>query len=145
LAVVHVVQWFHNYILLCNTTIVVFINPFQYVLMQRLINRTISRWIVILQEFELHFVLEKYKNSLVFTELILKVLVESGKSFPQESPINQYIFLIASSYTWYQYTLVNFHNLKCPSYASHDELRRIHHQEWSYLILDDTLYHRGVY
>jgi hypothetical protein len=38
----------------------------------------------------------KYKKSLVFAELILKLLVESGDIFPEESPINGDIFLIAS-------------------------------------------------
>jgi hypothetical protein len=33
LAAVHVVQWFHDYILLRKTTIVAIVNPFQYVLM----------------------------------------------------------------------------------------------------------------
>jgi hypothetical protein len=32
LEVVHVVQCFHHYILLCKTTIIIIVNPFQYVL-----------------------------------------------------------------------------------------------------------------
>jgi hypothetical protein len=32
LAVVHVVQWFHHYILFRNTTVITVMNPFQYVL-----------------------------------------------------------------------------------------------------------------
>jgi hypothetical protein len=70
LAVVHVVQWFHHYILLRKTTVIAIINPFQYVLTRWVIGGKISRWIVILQEFDLDFVSAKSKNSLVFVELI---------------------------------------------------------------------------
>jgi hypothetical protein len=52
LATVHVVQWFHHYVLFCNTTIITVMNPFQYMLTQWVIGGKISRWIVILQEFE---------------------------------------------------------------------------------------------
>jgi hypothetical protein len=34
--------------------------------------------------------------------------------------------------------------LKCPTTSSHDERRRIRHQAKNYLIIDDTLYQRGV-
>jgi hypothetical protein len=48
LAAVHVVQRFHHYILFHKTTIIVVVNPFQYVLTRGEIDRKISRWIVIL-------------------------------------------------------------------------------------------------
>jgi hypothetical protein len=51
-------------------------NPFQYMLTRGVIGRKISRWIVILQEFDLDFVLAKSKKSLVFAELISELPVE---------------------------------------------------------------------
>jgi hypothetical protein len=39
LAAVHVVQRFHHYILLRKTTVIVIVNPFQYVLTRRVIGR----------------------------------------------------------------------------------------------------------
>jgi hypothetical protein len=54
-----------------------------------------------LQEFDLDFVSKKSKESLVFFELILKLSVESGNVFPEESPINGDLFLIASLDPWY--------------------------------------------
>jgi hypothetical protein len=71
LAAAHVVQWFCHYILFRNTTIIVIVNPFQYILTQCVIDRNINRWIFILQEFDLEFVSEKSKKSMVFMELIL--------------------------------------------------------------------------
>jgi hypothetical protein len=73
LAVVHVVQRFCHYILLRKTTVIAVVNPFQYVLTRWVIGGKISRWIVILQEFDLDFVSVKSKKSLVFAELILEL------------------------------------------------------------------------
>jgi hypothetical protein len=64
---------------------------------------------------------------------------------PKESPIKGDMFLIASSDPWYGDILVYLHNLKCLASASRDECRHIRHQAKKYLILEDTLYSRGVY
>jgi hypothetical protein len=144
LAVVHVVQRFRHYILLRKTTVIAIVNPFQYMLTRHVIGGKISRWIVILQEFDLDFVSAKYKNSLVFMELISEILVESGDVTPEESPIKGYLFLISSSDPWYGDILIYLQTLKCPTSASCDERRCIFHQEKNCLIIDDTLYHRGV-
>jgi hypothetical protein len=63
---------------------------------------------------------------------------------PEESPIPGDMFLIASSDPWYGDILIYLQTLKSPTSASRDERRRIRHQAKNYLILDDTLYRRGV-
>jgi hypothetical protein len=106
LAAVHVVQQFCHYILLCKTTVIVIVNPFQYVLTRCIISRNIGRWIVILQEFDLDFVSAKSKKSMVFAELISELPVESSDVTPEESPIKGDLFFIASSDPWYGDILV---------------------------------------
>jgi hypothetical protein len=81
---------------------------------------------------------------MVCTEFILELLVESNDVMPEESPIRGDMFFIASSNPWYRDILVYLQTLKYPTSASHDERCRIHHQNKNYLILDDTLYRRGV-
>jgi hypothetical protein len=54
------------------------------------------------------------------------------------------IFLISSSDPWYGNILFYIQTLKCLASASRDQHRHICHQEKNYLILEDTLYHRGV-
>jgi hypothetical protein len=66
-------------------------------LTRRVIGRKISRWMVILQEFDLDFILAKSNKSLVFAELISELTVESGDVVPKESPIRGDMFLIPSS------------------------------------------------
>jgi hypothetical protein len=113
-------------------------------LTRRVIGRKISRWIVILQEFDLDFVSTKSKNSLVFAELISELPVESGDIVPEESPIRGDTFFITSSDPWYRDILIYLQTLKCPTSASHDEHRHTCHQAKNYLILNNTLYRRGV-
>jgi hypothetical protein len=69
LAAVHAVQRFYHYVLFRKTTIIVVVKPFQYMLTRRVIGGKISRWIIILQEFDLEFVSANSKKSLVFTDL----------------------------------------------------------------------------
>jgi hypothetical protein len=113
-------------------------------LTRRVIGGEISRWMVILQEFDLDFISAKSKKSLVFAELISELPVESGDVVPKESPIRGDMFLIESSDPWYRDILIYLHTLKCPTSSSRDERRRICHQAKNYLILNDTLYRRGV-
>jgi hypothetical protein len=70
LAVVHAVQRLCHYILLRKTTMVIDVNPFQYILTRHIIGGKYNKWIVILQEFDLDFVSAKSKKSLVFVELM---------------------------------------------------------------------------
>jgi hypothetical protein len=70
LASVHTVERLRHYILLCKTTVVVDVNPFQYVLTRPIIRGKYNKWIVILQEFDLDFASVKSKKLLVFTKLI---------------------------------------------------------------------------
>jgi hypothetical protein len=140
LAAVHAVQRFRHYVLFRKTTVVAVVNPFQYMLTRRVIGGKISRWMVILQEFDLDFVSAKSKKSLVFAELISELPVESGDVVPEESPIRGDMFLIESSNPWYRDIMIYLQTLKCPTSASRDERRCIRHQGKNYLILNDTLY-----
>jgi hypothetical protein len=54
------------------------------------------------------------------------------------------MFFITSLDPWYGDILIYIQTLKCPTSTSHDERRCICHQAKNYLILDDTLYRRGV-
>jgi hypothetical protein len=45
---------------------------------------------------------------------------------------------------WYGDILIYLQTLKLPQHLSRDDRRRICHQAKNYLIIDDTLYHRGV-
>jgi hypothetical protein len=72
-----------HYILLRTNKFIEYSNPMQYFLSQRQINGRFSRWIVILQEYDLELSTPKINKSLVLTELIMMF-----PSYSQASPVN---------------------------------------------------------
>jgi hypothetical protein len=70
LAVVQAIQRFRHYILSRKTTVISHCNPMQHILTRQLLGGKYSKWIFILQEFDLEFDHAKSKKSLVFAELI---------------------------------------------------------------------------
>ena len=73
------------------------------------------------------FVSAKSKTSLVFSELISELPVESGDVIPEESPIKGEMFLIVSLDPWYGDILVYLQDLRFPTSGSRDEHHRICH------------------
>ena len=69
LAMVIAVQKFRHYILLRTTVVYVDSNPMYYVLTCQVLGGKYSRWIMILQEFELEFAKSASNKSLIFAEL----------------------------------------------------------------------------
>jgi hypothetical protein len=63
LAAVQAVQCFHHYILLCRTTVIYDCNPMKHILSRQLLGGKYSKWIVILQDFDLEFERAKSNNS----------------------------------------------------------------------------------
>ena len=123
---------------------VVYLNPFQYILSRRMINGKFAKWIVILQEFDWEFRSAKAKKSLIFVELLSNLPGNSEELSYDESLIDDHLFLIASSDLCYGSIIVYLQTTKFPSNVSKEEQRCIHHQAKYYLIINNTLYRRGV-
>ena len=114
LATVHAVQILRHYILLCQTLVVAHVNPFQFVLTRRMIEGKYNKWIVILQEFNLEFVLAKSKKSLIFTELISDFPSEEEEAC-EDTFVDEHIFLISTLDPWYGDIIIYLHTLKVPT------------------------------
>jgi hypothetical protein len=97
LVIVHAVQRLHHYILLCKTTVVANVNPFQYILTRCIIGGKYNKWIVILQEFDLDFASAKSKKSLVFAKLISDFPRPDENVIHVDSFADEHIFLVLSS------------------------------------------------
>ena len=121
LEAVYVVQRLCHYILLRTTTVVVDVNPFQYVLSRWIVGGKFNKWIVILQEFDLDFQYAKSKKSLVFAELIAEFPIEEDVSIEEDSFLDEHIFLISTSDPWYEDILIYLHTLKYPTAFSQEE------------------------
>jgi hypothetical protein len=144
LAIVHVVQCLRHYILLRKTTVVVDVNPFQYVLTRHIIGGKYNKWIVILQEFDIDFSLTKSKKSLVFAELISDFPRLDKDVIHVDSFADEHIFLVSSSDPWYEDIILYLQTLKFAQHLSQDDRRRVRYQAKKYTIIGDTLYHQVI-
>ena len=116
LATVHAVQCLRNYILLRQNFVVSHINPFHFILTKRMIVGKYNKWIVISQEFDLEFVLEKSKKSLIFVELVFDFPSLDEGAVHKDSLVDGHIFLISTADLWYGDIIVYFETLKVPSH-----------------------------
>jgi hypothetical protein len=72
-------------------------NPMQYILSRQTLWGKYSKWIVILQEFDLEFITAKAKKSLVFAKLITDLPRNNHEHPSEESLPDESLFLIESS------------------------------------------------
>ena len=71
-------------------------NPMQYILSCQILGGRYSKWIVILQEFDLDFTTAKSKKSLVFAELMAGLPRVTEESVALDSLPDEFLFLIDS-------------------------------------------------
>ena len=90
------------------------------------------------------FQFAKSKKSLVFAELIAEFPVEEDVAIEKDSFPDEHILFICTFDPWYRDILVYLETLKCPATFSWEERRILCLHAKNYLIIGDTLYHRGV-
>lgn len=95
------VQIFHHYILLRKTIVISDCNPMIYILTKKLLGGKYSKWIVILQEFDLEFEKSKAKKSLVFAELMCDFPHTNTETVVKEPIADESLFLIGTLHPWY--------------------------------------------
>jgi hypothetical protein len=144
MAAVIAVQRFRHYILLRTTTVIADSNPMYHVLTRQVLGGKYSKWIVILQEFDLEFTKAKAKKSLVFAELICALPSADENNEPRDPLPDESLFLISTSDPWYGDILLYLQTQRFQPNISREERRRIRHHSRRYLILGDTLYRRGI-
>jgi hypothetical protein len=101
LAAVQAVQHFRHYILSRKTTVISHCNPMQHILTRQLLGGKYSKWIVILQEFNLEFDRVTSKKSLVFAELICDFPHTATEKVAVDSLPDESLFLISTNDIWY--------------------------------------------
>ena len=96
-----------------------------------------------MQEFDLDFASAKSKKSLIFAELISDLSSKEEEEACEDTFFNEHIFLISNLDPTLD-IIIYLQTLKVPTHLSQDEQRILRHVSKSYLIVDKTLYHRGV-
>ena len=85
----------------------IFLQPMMYILTKQLLGGKYSKWIVILQEFDLEFEKSKSKKSLVFAELMCDFPNTEMKTMVENPIADESLFFIRTLDPWYRYIIVN--------------------------------------
>ena len=144
LAVVQAVQRFRHYILLCKIIVISDCNPMIYILKKQLLGGKHSKWIVILQEFDLEFEKSKSKKSLVFAELMCDFPRVDTKTMAEEPIVDESLFLINTLDPWYGDIIVYPQTQSFRLEISRSQRPKIRFQSQQYKIIGDTLYRHGA-
>jgi hypothetical protein len=144
LAAVQAVQRFRHYILSRKTTVISHCNPMQHILTRQLLGGKYSKWIVILQEFDLEFDHATSKKSLVFAELICDFPHTTTEKVAVDSLPDESLFLISTDDIWYGDIIIYLQTQTFRPTLSSNERRCVRYQARHYIILGDTLYRRGI-
>ena len=115
-----------------------------YILSRQFLGGKYSKWIAIFQELDLEFTKSKSKKSLVFVELLCDLPSLSNDLTYKASIVDETLFLISSSDSWYRDILIYLQTQTFRPNTSRSKQRCTRHQEKDYMIIGDTLYHRGV-
>jgi hypothetical protein len=119
-------------------------NPMQHILTRQLMGGKYSKWIVILQEFDLEFSRTTSKKSLVFAELICDFPHTTTEKVAVDLLPDESLFLINTDDIWYGDIIIYLQTQNFQLALSSVERRRVRYQARHYIILGDTLYRRGI-
>ena len=89
-----------------STIVIADQNPMYYILTRQVLGGKYSRWIIILQEFDLKFAKATSKKSLVFVELMCDLPCALMEAEPNDSFPDEFLFLISTTNLWYGYLII---------------------------------------
>lgn len=115
-----------------------------YILTKQLLGEKYSKWIVILQEFDLEFEKSKVEKSLVFAELMCDFLRTDTETVAEEPISDESLFLISTLDPWYGDIIVYLQTQSFPPKISRSQWQKIRFQSQQYNIIGHTLYRRGA-
>ena len=87
-------------------------NPMMYILTKKLLGGKYSKYIVILQEFDLEFEKSKSKKSLVFTELMCDFPSTDTETVAEHPITDESLFLISTIEPWNGDIIIYLQTLK---------------------------------
>jgi hypothetical protein len=116
----------------------------QYLLSRRQVNGKFSRWIAILQEYDLEFSTPNSKKAIILAELVTTLPSDTTRAPVNTDFPNEHLFYIALDDPWYGDLLIYLRTQKFSNHLSRDDRRRIRHQAPRYLLIGDILYWWGV-
>ena len=97
-----------------------------------------------MQEFDIELVNAKAKKSLTFIEVVSELPSNKEEKVKEESWADKHLFLIATTIPWYGTLITYLQTQRIDAQFSSIKRHRIRYQAQIYLIIEDTLYYRGI-
>jgi hypothetical protein len=115
-----------------------------HILTRQLLGVKYSKWIVILQEFDLEFERAKSNNSLFFFELICDLPSTKTENVAEDSLPDESLSLISYDDIWCGDMIIYLQTQTFWFDLSSTDRHRIRYQAYQYIIISDTLYRHGI-
>jgi hypothetical protein len=142
LAVIYAINKFRHYIIGYSTLVHTDHSVIKYLMNKPITNDRVTRWLLLLQEFDITIVDRPGKENVVvgfLSRLTLDDDTPVDDSFP-----NEYLFSVSSHSPWYSdianYLLAG----KLPPHLSYQEKRRIIQQSARYSWISGCIFHTGL-
>ena len=97
-------------------------------LTRRLMNHKYAHWVVILQEYDLHFHYPKRKKALILAEFITDLTRHTKGSIVNDFLPDEHLFFVATDDPWYGDIPLFLRTQKFRPHLTRDERQHIHHQ-----------------
>eukprot|EP00253_Pinus_taeda_P028586 PITA_28586 len=142
LAVIYAINKFRHYITGYTTFVHIDHSAIKYLMNKSITNARVTRWLLLLQEFDITIVDRPGKENVVadfLTRLKTNENVPVDDSFPDE-----YLFAVSAHSPWYADIANYLVAGKLPSHLSHRERRKIIQQSARYSWISGCLFHTGI-
>ena len=100
-------------------------NPMRYLLIRRLLQGRVAKWVVVLQEFDLEFVSPKVTKALTLATLMTDLLPLTASSPPKDDLPDDFLFVISTDDPWYGDILLYLRMQKFAAHFNREDRRRI--------------------
>eukprot|EP00253_Pinus_taeda_P020212 PITA_20212 len=142
LAVIYAINKFRHYITGYTTFVHTDHSAIKYLMNKSITNARVTRWLLLLQEFDITIVDRPGKENVVadfLSRLKINENIPVDDSFPDE-----YLFAVSAHSPWYADIANYLVARKLPSHLSHREKRKIIQQSARYSWISGCLFHTGL-
>lgn len=142
LAVIYAINKFRHYIAGYPTFVHTDHSAIKYLMNKSVTNARVTRWLLLLQEFDITIVDRPGKENVVAD--FLSWIKNDDNTLVDDSFPDEYLFAVFSHSPWYAYIANYLVAGKLPSHLSHREKRKIIQQSARYSWISGYLFHTGL-
>ena len=116
----------------------------RYLLSRLLLQGCATKWVVVLQEFNLEFLSPENTKALALDALMKDLPPLTTSRPPKDDLPDDFLFVISMEDPWYGDILLYLRTHEFAAHLNHEDMRRIWNQAIHHLLIGDVLYRRGI-